>query len=102
MSDSRKPTAQEVMEADVTVRTPSGIHVRAAALLVQAASKFPNAELLISKDGYEVNGKSIMGVLTLVAEHEARLHLRARGDDATQLLDTMVSMLESNLDEAGE
>ena len=102
MSESRTPTDQEVMEADVSVRTPSGIHVRAAALLVQAAARYPNAELLISKDGYEVNGKSIMGVLTLVAEHEAQLHLRARGDNAEELLSTMISMLESNLDEVNE
>ena len=93
---------QRIYEADVTVKTVGGIHVRAAALLVQAASRFSNAELLISKDGYEVNGKSIMGVLTLVAEHNASLHLRARGEDAEQLLHAMVTMLGSDLDEVGE
>ena len=102
MSDNGATNGSGVFEADVVVRTPSGIHVRAAALLVQAASKFPNAELLISKDGYEVNGKSIMGVLTLVAEHEAKLHLRARGEGAQELLDVMSSMFESNLDEVDE
>ncbi len=102
MSDSNATNENSVVEADVVVRTPSGIHVRAAALLVQAASKFPNAELLISKDGYEVNGKSIMGVLTLVAEHEAKLHLRARGERAEELLGVMTSMFESNLDEVSE
>jgi phosphocarrier protein HPr len=102
MNEAGTSQDQRVYEADVTVRTSGGIHVRAAALLVQAASRFTSAELLISKDGYEVNGKSIMGVLTLVAEHDARLHLRARGDEAEELLKVMVAMLESNLDEVAE
>lgn len=86
---------QQVFEADVLVRDPEGIHLRNAAALVRAAAKFPKAELLISKGNHEVNGKSIMGVLTLVAEHGSRLHLRARGEGAEKLLEILVTMFES-------
>lgn len=91
---------QQVYETDVLVRNPDGIHLRNAAALVRTAARFPKAELIISKDGYEVNGKSIMGVLTLVAEQGAQLHLRARGADAQRLIDTLVAMFESGFDEA--
>ena len=85
---------QQVFEADVTVTDPEGIHLRTAAALVRAASRFPNAELLISKGGHEINGKSIMGVLTLVAEKGSRLRFRARGDDAEKLIEVMVAMFQ--------
>lgn len=86
---------QHVLEADVIVKDPEGIHLRNAAALVRAAAKFPKAELLISKGNHEVNGKSIMGVLTLVAEHGSRLHLRVRGEGAETLLEILVAMLHS-------
>lgn len=84
-----------IYEADVVVKDPEGIHLRNAAALVRAASKFPKAELIISKDGHEVNGKSIMGVLTLVAERGAHLRLRARGEEAQDLVKILVAMFES-------
>ena len=93
---------QQIYEADVVVKNPEGIHLRNAAVLVRTASRFPDAELVISKDGYEVNGKSIMGVLTLVAEQGARLHLRARGENAKKLIEVLVHMFESGFDEAHE
>ena len=90
---------RQVLETDVLVRNSEGIHLRNAAALVSAASKYPDAEFIIGKDGHDVNGKSIMGVLTLVAECGSTLHLRARGEGARELLDTLVAMFESGFDE---
>ena len=81
------------------VKNSEGLHLRNAAALVSAASKYPNAEFIIGKDGHDVNGKSIMGVLTLVAECGATLHLRARGKGAQELLDTLVAMFDTGFDE---
>lgn len=78
------------------VKDPEGIHLRNAAALVRAAAKFPKAELLISKGSHEVNGKSIMGVLTLVAEHGSRLHVRVRGEGADKLLEILIAMFDSD------
>ena len=91
---------ENVYKADVVVRNPQGIHLRNAAVLVRAAAKYPNADFIISKEGYEVNGKNIMGVLTLVAEEGSTLHLRTRGPQGRELLDTMVTLFETGFDEA--
>jgi len=89
----------QVVEADVLVKDREGIHLRNAAALVRAAAQFPKADLMISKDGHQVNGKSIMGVLTLVAEHGAQLHLKARGEEADKLIATLVAMFENGTDQ---
>jgi len=83
---------------EVVVTNTDGLHLRNAATLVSAASKFQNAELMIDKDGHEVNGKSIMGVLTLMAEYQTKLRLRARGQDAEQLLEKLAGLFENGFD----
>jgi len=62
-----------------------GLHARAATALVQLASRF-ESELYLSKDGREVNGKSIMGVLLLTATQGSRIEVRAEGPDAEDLV----------------
>lgn len=93
-------TDSDVYEADVVVTNPQGIHLRNAAVLVRTAARYPKAELVIGKDGHEVNGKSIMGVLTLVAEKGSTLNLRTRGDQGKDLLDELVGMFADGFDEA--
>ncbi len=92
----------QVTESDVVVKNRQGIHLRNAAVLVQTASKFPDAEFVIARDGDEVNGKSIMGVLTLVAEQGATLRLRARGGQAAELIAAMEEMFASEFGEENE
>jgi phosphocarrier protein HPr len=58
-----------------------GLHARPAAEFVKLASRF-NSTVFVEKDGLEVNGKSIMGVMMLAAEQGTRLTVRAVGDDA--------------------
>jgi len=58
-----------------------GLHARAAAQLVRLANGFAS-EIRIEKDGMEVNGKSIMGVLMLAAPKDARIRVLANGPDA--------------------
>jgi len=58
-----------------------GLHARAAAQLVRLANGF-SSEIRIEKDGMEVNGKSIMGVLMLAAPKDARIRVLANGTDA--------------------
>jgi phosphocarrier protein len=65
----------------VAVTNVYGLHARPAAEFVKLASRF-EAEIMVSKDGLEVNGKSIMGVLMLAAEKGSTLQIRARGADA--------------------
>ncbi len=68
-------------ERRVTVVNELGLHARPAAEFVKLAGRF-KSDISVAKDGEPVNGKSIMGVMTLAAECGAELTLRAEGADA--------------------
>jgi phosphocarrier protein len=75
-----------------------GLHARAAAQLVQAANRF-RAEIHVEKDGMQVNGKSIMGVLTLAAAKGACITVSADGDDAEHAMLALAKMIENGFGE---
>jgi phosphocarrier protein len=75
-----------------------GLHARAATKLVQLASKYP-CEVTVTKDGHEVNGKSIMGVLMLVASKGSTVTLRAKGDKAQECIDVLAKLIEDKFGE---
>jgi phosphocarrier protein len=75
-----------------------GLHARAAAQLVQTANRF-RSEVLVEKDGMEVNGKSIMGVLTLAAAKGAEITISVEGDDSDQALAALASIVENGFGE---
>jgi phosphocarrier protein HPr len=62
-----------------------GLHARAAAKFVNVASRF-RAQVLVSGDGEEVNGKSILGLLLLAAPCGTRIAVRTEGEDADAAL----------------
>jgi len=82
-----------IMEETVTIQNSLGIHARPAALFVQVASRF-KSKISVIRDGMEVNGKSIMGVLMLAAEQGAQLSVRADGDDAGDAINALVELIE--------
>jgi phosphocarrier protein HPr len=65
---------------------------------VQLASKYP-CELTLSKDGHEVNGKSIMGVLMLVASKGSTVLVRAKGDKAAEAIDAIGKLIDDKFGE---
>ncbi len=67
------------------IKNKLGLHARAAALLVQTVNQF-SAEVKISKDGQVVDGKSIMGVLTLAASKGSKIQVETEGKDAEEAL----------------
>lgn len=69
-----------MISREVTVTNRAGIHTRPASMIVRTASRF-DADFYIEKDGYEINGKSIIGVMTLAAEQGASLKLIFDGPD---------------------
>jgi len=70
-----------VTVADVVVSNRLGLHARAAARFVHEANAF-RARILVSRDDCRVDGKSILGLLTLAAGQGTRLRLAAEGEDA--------------------
>jgi phosphocarrier protein HPr len=88
----------QVAEKSVKIQNELGLHARAATKLVQLAAKFP-CELTLAKDGHEVNGKSIMGVLMLVASKGSTVMLRARGDRAQEAVDAIAQLIDDKFGE---
>ncbi len=75
-----------------------GLHARAAAQLVQAANRF-RSEIHVEKDGTTVNGKSIMGVLTLAAAKGSSITVSCDGDDAEPAMATLAKIIENGFGE---
>lgn len=82
----------------IKVTNKLGLHARPSALIVKTATKF-RSEFMIEKDGLEVNGKSIMGVMMLAAECGAVLRLRADGVDEEYLLNEIEALINSGFGE---
>jgi phosphocarrier protein len=87
-----------MLEREVTIRNRAGLHTRPAATLVKTAAKF-QAEFFIRKDMFEINGKSIIGVMTLAAEQGSTLLLRFDGPDEQDALAAVVDLFERGFDE---
>ena len=86
------------MERNVTIVNRLGLHARAAARLVTLASKF-RAEIRVRRNGREVSGKSIMGVMMLAAAQGSTISLIAEGDDAAQALDELTALIADRFGE---
>ena len=67
-------------------------------MIVRVASRF-KAEFVIRKDGYEINGKSIIGVMTLAAEQGSTLDLVFEGSDETEAADALAELFEQGFGE---
>ncbi len=83
---------------NVTIVNKAGMHTRPASTIVRIAAKY-KADFFLSRDGFEVNGKSIIGVMTLAAEEGAVLELRFDGPDEKELCKEMVDFFERGFDE---
>ena len=80
------------------IRNRLGLHARAAAKLVRLANTFA-AEIRLVKDGVEVNGKSIMGVLMLAAPRDSRVTVRAEGPDADAAIAAIAALIDGKFGE---
>lgn len=87
-----------MIEREIVVRNRSGLHTRPAATLVKTAARF-KADFFIYKDGMEINGKSIIGVMTLAAEQGSVLQLRFDGPDEEEAAAAVVDLFERAFDE---
>ncbi|HBO97217.1 MAG TPA: HPr family phosphocarrier protein [Candidatus Omnitrophica bacterium] len=77
---------------EVVIKNPQGLHARPAAMFVQIASKY-NSNIALQKGEERVNGKSIMGILTLGIEQNAKVVLEADGDDADEVVTELTQLL---------
>jgi phosphocarrier protein HPr len=85
-------------ERAVQIVNKNGLHARPAAEIVKLAAKF-QSEITIVKDDLDVNGKSIMGVMMLAAEHGSTIVLRAEGPDADAALEALATLVGNKFGE---
>ncbi|MHB9155961.1 MAG: HPr family phosphocarrier protein [Endomicrobiales bacterium] len=87
-----------MLEKTLTIKNKLGLHARPAALLVQTASRF-KSRIKIFKDEQEVDGKSIMGLMTLAAAAGSQLRVMVDGEDEQQALQELEQLVESGFGE---
>ncbi|HET9383563.1 MAG TPA: HPr family phosphocarrier protein [Gemmatimonadales bacterium] len=87
-----------VVERDAQIVNPLGMHVRPGAEFVKVANKFTSS-VEVHKDGAIVNGKSILGMMTLAAECGSTIRIRTNGDDAQQAMDALVELVAAGFHE---
>lgn len=83
---------------EITIVNKLGLHARAATLLVKVATKY-SSSVELSKNGKRVNGKSILGVLTLAASCGQKLTLEVKGKDAAACLAEIEDLVRRKFDE---
>lgn len=87
-----------MIKKKVSIVNEAGLHARPAAALVKTASKF-QSDFYIHMYGYRVNGKSILGVMTLAAEKGAELELEINGSDEKEAAKAITQLIENGFDE---
>jgi phosphocarrier protein len=87
-----------MVEQVITVTNRAGIHARPAALLVQTAKDFAST-IYLEKDGDRINGKSIMGIITLGAAYGSEIKILADGEDEQAAVDALVHLFVSKFEE---
>lgn len=90
-----------MIKKKVTIVNDAGLHARPAAALVKVASKF-ESDFHIHMYGYKVNGKSILGVMTLAAEKGAELELEVEGPDEDEAMEAITELINDGFGEAYE
>lgn len=87
-----------MIQREVTIKNAAGLHTRPAATLVKTAARF-QAEFFVEKDGIEINGKSIIGVMTLAAEQGSTMVLKFDGPDEEAACSAILDLFERGFDE---
>ena len=94
---SRAAPAQKI-EKELTIVNRLGLHASPAAMFVRIASRH-RSEIWVSKEGEEVNGKSIMGLMMLAAGQGSTLRLRCDGPDADKAMEELEELIKAGFNE---
>jgi phosphocarrier protein HPr len=97
----RRASAEEreqKVEKEITVLNRLGLHARPAAMFVRIASRY-RSEVWVGKEGEEVNGKSIMGLMMLAAGQGSKLRIRCEGSDASRAMAELEQLINARFNE---
>jgi phosphocarrier protein len=98
---SRRATraaAVQKVEKEIIIVNRLGLHARPAAMFVRIASRH-RSEIWVSKEGEEVNGKSIMGLMMLAAGQGSKLGIRCEGPDAEKAMEELEELINARFNE---
>ncbi len=87
-----------MIEKELIVLNRAGIHTRPAATLVKLTSRF-KSEIFLVKDGFEINAKSIIGVMTLTAEQGSVLTIKIKGEDEQEAFNSIEILFKNKFEE---
>jgi len=90
--------AEDRAEKTLQIQNELGLHARAGTKFVQIASKFP-CEVTVTKASNEVNGKSILSLLTLMAPKGTTLTIRAKGDRSEEAIAALAALIDDKFGE---
>ncbi|MBI4376629.1 MAG: HPr family phosphocarrier protein [Elusimicrobia bacterium] len=87
-----------MVQKELVINNKLGLHARPAALFVHEANRFKSS-ISVAKDGLEINGKSVMGLMLLAAECGSRVMIRAEGPDEKEAVDALSRLFDRKFDE---
>src|SRR6266513_2767479 len=94
---SRVASSRKI-EKEIPIVNRLGLHARPAAMFVRIASRY-RSEVWVSKEGEEVNGKSIMGLMMLAAGQGSKLRIRCEGVDAEKAMEELEALINAKFNE---
>ncbi len=81
-------------QKEIVIKNKTGLHARPASEFVKAAYNF-KSNIIVKKGEIEINGKSIMGILTLAASYNTRIIIIADGEDEDKAIEVLSKILET-------
>lgn len=83
-----------MIERKIMIKNPTGLHARPASLLVKEANKF-KSEIMLNKNGKDVNAKSILSVLSLGVTNGDEIIIKTNGEDENEAMDAIINLIET-------
>ena len=87
-----------MINKEITIKNKLGLHARAAVKLVNLANRFESTVKIV-KDGNEIDGKSILGILTLAATQGSEITLKVSGRDEVMAVEALVDLINDRFQE---
>lgn len=89
---------KNMVKKTFTIKNELGLHARAAAVLARESARF-KSEIFVERDGMEVNGKSLLEILTLACPKGSKITIRAEGEDASGAIEGLGMLIEDKFGE---
>jgi phosphocarrier protein HPr len=93
-----RTSSEQKLEKELAIVNRLGLHARPAAMFVRIASRH-RSEIWVAKEGEEVNGKSIMGLMMLAAGQGSKLRIRCDGPDADKAMQELEELIKAGFNE---